>query len=228
MSVTYDKQLETRLIDVSALDTLAMRLEKTVAESYQQTAKLTQLVDMASQITQLQTDLEKFPMYKSLADEVADLREKEASLSSDLAAFKVFLPDSELAVFGLRREQLANPQMATWFPAIRAWCGLVEWSKTGTCEAFLAEFKKFASALLTLRDDAMLDNIRSNIAEAISEVVARNLRADIQVNWNYVGESYDENLHFSRGGKGTTIKFVSGALVVINGKILDRAEVETE
>ena len=211
MNLEFDSKLEMRFFNAQALTDLADNLKKAVGNSLTLSNALENWYHLVERHEKLQTEYNKM----------------KTSFSSLTSSFNVFLPDSALEIFGLTCESLRDSNAKVLFPALRAWCGFVEWSEKGEKAGFEKEFKKVDNELLALRDDERLERIRSNIEKNVRDVISRNIRAPYEVSWRGKGESFSEDKHHAKTSSGTIITFVENALITLDGSVKEKATVET-
>jgi hypothetical protein len=138
----------------------------------------------------------------------------------------VYLSDAALAVFGLTREEARAGTGKNKFALLRVWCNFIDWSAGGDVGGFVRQFKKVDSELGDLQPDSEREIIRARIATEIKTTVSTNLKASLEVAWDFVGQSYDETRHYSESESGTEISVVRSALISRDGNVLERARVE--
>ena len=218
MNTEIDVKLDTRLLDAKVFVDLAKTLRETVEFSGKTSSSLEDWHNLATKNAELQQENQRL-----LADKAIQVNDRDNTLK----IYTAFLPAAALEVFNLTLEQLSDPEMRLLFPALRAWCGFVEWSEKGAKEGFEKEFKKVDDALSLLRTDSRLGIIRRNIEQSVWNVIARNIRAPYKVSWQGKGESFSDEKHHAKSSSGTIISFVESALITLDGKVTVKADVET-
>jgi len=218
MSTEIEVKLEPRLLDAKVFSDLAKKLNETVEASLKTSSDLTGLYDLTQQNLTLQGNI------KSSQDQIANLvKERDATKT----AHEIFLPDAALSVFNLTRQDIADPDSKPLYPALRAWCGFVEWSEKGEKAGFEKAFRKVDNELCLLRGDVRLDSIRRRIENNVWDVIDRNIRATYKVSWSGVDQPYDANKHNVKAPSGTIITFVENALITLDDAVIEKAIVET-
>ena len=159
---------------------------------------------------------------KELTSEIEALRVQIDSLLSD--ATSAYIPNDSMEIFGLSRRDLEIGNGREKFSALRAWCDLLEWTEDGDATGFVRQFRRVDSAVEALQER---DVIRRRIAVAVRSVIAKSLKAAFDVSWDFIGEAFDENRHYTAGG-GTKIVAAHGALITRDGQVLDKALVVCE
>lgn len=151
---------------------------------------------------------------------------KEASLVDD--PYDRLVPSDVLSIFGLSKRDLKSESSLPLFPAVHALCAFVEWAEISDGSRFAAEISKMDKILsASVLDEIILQGIRNKLEEFVASEVSSALQGKYTVKWNFVGENFNQTLHFSKG-EGLRIVRVLTPLVEVNGKILTRAEVECQ
>jgi len=222
MGTEIDVRLETRLLDARAFSDILQNMNEAVADSRKNTSDLMKISLYAKTNVELQD--EKVKLEKRIA-------ELENERDAAIKLHNVFLPDAALAVFGLTRMDLPKPETKPLFPALRAWCGFVEWSASNNVENadFVRQFQKVDAELALLRGNQRLSTIRQNIQKNVWDVIDRNLRAEYKVSWPNVGDPFNTEKHINKTPSGGgIILFVECALITLDGALKQKASVETE
>ena len=154
----------------------------------------------------------------NLRNNVADLETAKKQLEEELVMYKAILPAEIFSLVGICFENHADASLKTLLFSFL----LVTSHSPIEDESFVMRFNTFDKELFRLfkNDPEKLTSLRTHIQEFLNARLENH-----KINWDLIGNVYDEELHRTDDSIGQTVLAVEAAL--ITGKTCQRAKVRT-
>lgn len=223
------------LVDLGAFNVVLKALQEQQEKSLasiqrleEQVKSIEELLSGTKRRKEMEIEIEQ--QKQSLNEKGAEIAELKRKIAELQPAPEGVVHPSGYRLFGMTLENINNAENKFSWPFVRTWSTFMEWSESPDVKVdqFTAEFRKVDTTLLKLKiNEEHRKALRRRVSEEIETTVSRSLFARFSVSWDFEGQTIDSAKQFSAGG-GQKIAFVKSALIMQDGKIIDKAEVECQ